>query len=109
MQSTDWVLPAQGTYWSLDKRRDDLPRLPGEWARTVAAFQVWAPATFRRPPVVRLGARLQAAAERLAQRLQPGGAEPGQTLVHGDYKTANLFVTFTTGAAAPARGSQCVP
>lgn len=91
-------MAAQGSYWSLEKRRDDLAGLPAEWARTVAAFQGWAPATFRRPPVVRLGARLQAAAERLAQRLEPGAAEPGRTLVHGDFKTANLFIA---GAADP--------
>lgn len=45
------MLAEQGSYWSLDKRRGDLPQLPGEWARTVAAFEAWAPATFRRPPV----------------------------------------------------------
>ena len=59
-----------------------------------------------RAQVVLLGTRLQAAAERLALRLQLGGGQAGRTLVHGDYKTANLFIS---GAAACERASSVSP
>ena len=85
----------QGSYWSLEKREADLPGLPAEWAKTVAAFGSFDPATFSQASVVRLGARLQVAAKKLAEQLRPGGAgaEVGLTLLHGDFKTANLFIS----------------
>ena len=101
--------PQQGSYWSLDKRAGDLPRLPAEWAKTVAAFQGTAPETFCRPPVVALGSRLAAAAERLAARLAPEGlgSAPGLTLLHGDFKTANLFISSGGGRDARVFGLLC--
>ena len=85
----------QGSYWSLEKRESDLLGLPVEWAKTVAAFISFAPETFSRPSVINLSARLQAAAENLAKGLRPGdsGSELGLTLMHGDFKTANLFIS----------------
>ena len=100
----------QGSYWSLEKRAADLPGIPAEWAKTVAAFGGFDPATFSRPSVVALGTRLQAAAKKLAEPLQPRGAgvEVGLTLLHGDFKTANLFISGMPPGASPGMAARLI-
>lgn len=88
-----------GGYWSLDKRRADLERMEDEWCRWQAALLPPPP-----PPgtgiddsaeagggVRGLAVGLRAAAADLDARLAALGAATGRTLLHGDFKTANLF------------------
>eukprot|EP00892_Ulva_mutabilis_P000308 jgi/Ulvmu1/10278/UM060_0080.1 len=87
-----------GGYWSLDKRHLDLAGMPEQWRR-------WQDAMLPDPDshstqhstdqadadIAQLAARLQAAAPALAQRLDALGATSGHTMLHGDFKTANIF------------------
>lgn len=54
MGSMTWqtsTVVAQGAYWTLDKRRDDLPKMATEWRKTLSTFSSTFPETFQRKSV----------------------------------------------------------
>lgn len=60
------------------------------------------------PAVAALAERLQAAAPALAARLNVLGAASGRTILHGDFKTANIFFQpGRPGAGAAVRACPC--
>jgi len=92
----------RGGYWSLEKRRADLPRIPGAWALTLEAFAPVLPAVAAAPAMATLGRDLASRADELDAGLQALSA-PGTglfTLLHGDFKAANLFFPPGDGSAA---------
>ena len=106
--------PAQlwprGGYWTLEKRESDLDGLETEWAKLLAAFHDDETLAAHRT----LAARLRAAASAVAREgargeigapSHPGG---GGTVVHGDFKLANIIfppVAEVRDAAMDASGA----
>ena len=98
---------SRGGYWTLEKRESDLDGLETEWAKLLAAFPDDETLAAHRT----LAARLRAAASAVAREgargeigapSHPGG---GGTVVHGDYKLANIIfppVTKVYGVAMDA-------
>ncbi|GMH38625.1 hypothetical protein BSKO_06509 [Bryopsis sp. KO-2023] len=86
--ASDGELWVEGSYWSLDKRRSDLSRMEMEWAKTVGSFAQHFTGEFSDEGIRSLGSRLLGVAGALDQALMP---DQYTTLVHGDFKTANMF------------------
>ena len=92
---------AAGGYWALDKRRSDLQKMRSEWQQWQAANAMHFAELVSCKDVQNLAQRLHARADELAGELAAAAA-PGQplaTVVHGDFKTANLFFRRTAGVA----------
>lgn len=84
--------PGGGTWWALAKRDpSELQRMVDRWPDFLAAFEDRAPELLSRPSVRQLPARLARLAHRLAAEMRAGPEDSFATLVHGDYKAANLF------------------
>jgi len=86
-----------GTHLALEKRpANEVEKLPGIWSGFVKAFAA-EHTTFGQDvdTVAAVGVRLSAAAPRVAAYLDPRALHnAGRTcIVHGDYKSANMFVT----------------
>lgn len=79
----------EGSYWSLGKRSGDLDRMESEWEKTVGSFSEAFPEEFSTEHIVKLGSTICALAEELDSKLR--NSQSSITLVHGDFKTANLF------------------
>lgn len=95
-----------GSYWELDKRRSDLAEMAPGWRRWAAAMDASLPDLVNDADVLALPARLEACAQALHDRLgrEPSLREGGfGTLLHGDFKTANLF--FRRAAALPSHAA----
>lgn len=96
-----------GGYWSLEKRRSDLEKIESEWDRWLDAMQpVYSSliqpsetnaAENNAAPAIdplalkSLGRDLRVHADALHQQLLTWQREIGRTVIHGDFKTANLF------------------
>jgi len=96
---------AEGTYWDPDKRDPtELDGLPGAWESLAASLSAESPELFARAPIRSLGQRLRAASAFVSEALR-GNSEgrpfKHRCLVHGDFKTANIFLERATGAAVP--------
>ena len=87
---TDSHVWDRGSYWSLEKRRKEWEKMREEWSCTCRSFECHYPSTFSQENVRALAGNLEAAAERLHADLEPSTTML-QTMVHGDFKTANLF------------------
>lgn len=96
-----------GGYWSLEKRQDDLPRMEDEWRRWQAAVPPVGGSVEVATGVLELAAGLHAAAAGLASRLSSLGAASGRTLLHGDFKTANLFFRPAADGGGAAAACPC--
>jgi len=94
---SDHQLWEHGGYWTLDKRTADLDNLERDWDVVVANWRGAYPEVFADPKVRQLGARLRQAGPRLSRALAQRWPTH-RTLIHGDFKTANLF--FNAGAGA---------
>ncbi|KAL0047335.1 hypothetical protein WJX82_000891 [Trebouxia sp. C0006] len=94
----------QGSYWSLDKRQSDLAGMPMQWAKSCSAFETAFPETFAKASVQALAERLLAVAAAVHQELSLDSANSSaaqwRTIIHGDFKTANLFFSPTAEAAS---------
>lgn len=91
------------------KRRADLARMEDEWRRWQAALLPAGPGSGGAAAgggVRGLAAGLHAAAADLDARLNALGATSGRTVLHGDFKTANLFFQ-PAAAGAAARVCPC--
>ncbi|KAA6417522.1 MAG: hypothetical protein FRX49_09484 [Trebouxia sp. A1-2] len=104
---------AQGCYWSLEKRQSDLAGMPRQWAKTCSAFEIDFPETFAKASVQALAERLLAVATAVHQELSLDSTDTSvaqwRTIIHGDFKTANLFFSPTAEAAsasAPQHGGE---
>ncbi|CAG9467879.1 unnamed protein product [Pedinophyceae sp. YPF-701] len=98
---------SQGCYWTLSKREKEHAKMGAEWRTTRAAFRPYCPALFDHESVQPLGDTLRDAARALDAKLHGAGDVEtcwvGPTLVHGDYKAANLlFVDAGGGSGANA-------
>eukprot|EP00210_Caulerpa_lentillifera_P000186 g181.t1 len=78
-----------GTFWSLEKRQREFERMTLEWNRTCENFREVYPTFFSSTKIIDLAFRLQSIAAQLDELLKRN--ESYKTLVHGDFKTANLF------------------
>jgi len=86
----------RGSYWSLEKRLADVHKIESEWERTLEAFPGVAELQSRRT----LGARLRANAHALFRRSAAVGHRAANaTLIHGDFKSANIYFRLQTGEA----------
>jgi len=97
VQNLPDVLWPKGTYWSLEKRKTEFERMTLEWNRTCESFRDVYPTIFTSPKIKDLAFRLQCIAADLDMLLKP--TDEYKTLVHGDFKTANLFFS-SQGVAA---------
>lgn len=77
----------RGGYWSLDKRSSDVPHIASRWEATRGAFEDVHPVASS-DGLRRLGQALSSLAGEVDGAL---AAAPGRTLLHGDFKAANLF------------------
>jgi hypothetical protein len=84
--------PTGGTWWALPKRdAAELDQMIDRWPAFLSAFESTAPQLLSRPAVQALPARLARVARRVAGEARVGPDDAFATLVHGDYKAANLF------------------
>lgn len=84
--------PTGGTWWALPKRdASELNRMAERWPAFLSAFASAAPNLVSRPSVQGLPARLSRVAQWVAAEVRVGPDDAYATLVHGDYKAANLF------------------
>jgi len=86
----DEKLWEQGGYWTLDKRHEDLATMERDWDVVVANWKDVYPDVFTDPRICQLGTRLRQSARNVSERLAERWPEH-RTLIHGDFKTANLF------------------
>jgi Ecdysteroid kinase-like family len=90
---------SSGGYWSLDKRAQDVGSMSSEWrqwCKTMGPFH----ARFSRSmsvSVATLGERLAQCASLLDEGIMRERGAIGETLLHGDFKTANLFFHSSGG------------
>lgn len=95
-ETNDRIWP-RGAYWSLEKREKEWKNMISEWNRTCSSFLPSYPFIFGRETTRRLAEGLAAFAKELDRELLPDVHT--KTLLHGDFKTANLFF-LTEGIAA---------
>ena len=82
-----------GGWWSLHQRGvAELASLHDVWPRFLAAFAPVEPALVVEPRIVQLAERLARLAPWVAEQLDVHPDDPFCTLMHGDYKAANLFL-----------------
>ena len=85
----------RGGHWLPEYAPDQFAAIASAWPRLLASFG----AEFAAAPALKdvdlptLGARLEAAAAAAAARAHPPADAPGRTLIHGDLKAANVFVS----------------
>lgn len=87
---------ASGGWWTFAKRglsplQQHAPRIWGELLHTLRAELGAAGIDVEAPSIASLGDRLVAQAEYIQQQLSSGAPRALRTLIHGDYKSANLF------------------
>lgn len=102
------VSKTSGGYWNLEKRVGDLDGMEAEWDKMLAAF----PGEETLEAHKGLASRLKSAAPAISRATRRGGAGGGgggggQTLVHGDFKQANIITPSSdadqsTAPSAPA-------
>ena len=82
-----------GCWWSLAQRgADEMARMHELWPRFLRGFAHLDPELLNRSSVVELPRRLAALAHWVAEELAVTPSQPHCTLIHGDYKAANLFL-----------------
>ena len=82
-----------GCWWSLAQRgAAEMARMHEVWPTFLREFSHLDPELFHRPSVVELPRRLAALAHWVAEELAVTPSQPHCTLIHGDYKAANLFL-----------------
>lgn len=86
-----------GSYWSLEKRQSDLAKVETEWHKIIANFSDLFPREFSDQEISKLGPRLREWATSVDKELQ--SAPSNMTLLHGDFKTANIFLNNGTPSA----------
>mmetsp|Transcript_48224 Transcript_48224/g.151471 ORF Transcript_48224/g.151471 Transcript_48224/m.151471 type:complete len:872 (+) Transcript_48224:29-2644(+) len=105
LQGASADLFAEGAYWDPAKRDPgELDALPASWEALAASLAEEAVDLFASPRIRSLGERLRAASPFVNEALRGNvQAEPfkRRCLVHGDLKTANVFIDRTSGEAVP--------
>ncbi|KAK7233687.1 inositol-1,4-bisphosphate 1-phosphatase [Aureococcus anophagefferens] len=85
----------RGGHWLPEYAPDQFAAIASAWPRLLASFgaEFAAAAALDGVDLPTLGARLEAAAVAAAARAHPPADAPGRTLIHGDLKAANVFVS----------------
>ena len=87
-----------GGWWSLHQREEaELARMLECWPRVLSAFEAVDPELVRQPSVVRLAIRLRAIAPAVSALLDVEPMARFCTLMHGDFKAANIFLPCRGG------------
>jgi len=93
-------LLAEGCYWALSKRdQAELEALPKVWLDLAFELAREEEALFLQMRVRELGRRLQSVSRVVDEALRK--SRELRCLVHGDFKTANIFFEKATGEAVP--------
>jgi thiamine kinase-like enzyme len=98
-----------GSYHLKNRNPKELKNIQDTWANFCHEVQGEAPEFFGRPSIQNLGKRVQDMAEFISDELSPAYNEPHATVVHGDYKAMNVFISEKKDKDAngcPTRASQ---
>ena len=105
-----------GGYWTLEKRTGDLDGMEDEWDKLLAAFPGEATLEAHRG----LAARLRRAAPAISRATRRGaggagadgggggGGGGGETLIHGDFKQANIITPSSSSSSSSSRKAPVV-
>lgn len=102
---------SQACFWSPDKREaSELDGLPDAWAALLQSIYSADPALFARPGIKDFGARLAAGSKFANGELRAEKSLASwrkKSILHGDYKTANLFLGREGGDVVPIDFQWC--
>jgi aminoglycoside phosphotransferase (APT) family kinase protein len=87
-----------------------MARMPDIWSDFLESFKgdPAAAELLSRPSVVGLADRMAALCPWVAEQIHGEGAQPHCTMVHGDYKAMNVFVTATADAVLDPGGAALI-
>ncbi len=86
-----------GSYHLRNRNPKELKNIQRTWADFCDAVKSAAPEVFERPSVQNLGRRIQKMAQMISEELSPAYDSDYATVVHGDYKAMNVFLSSKEG------------